>query len=283
MALIHMESLNMKMRLSFWPLLLGVVMFALPALAIPTITAPVNDRAGVLQPYEVERIAARIRDHQTRTTNQIALLVVRNLEGLPIEDYTLRVAREWGGGTRGASNGILVVFALDEHRSRIEVGPGLQAAVPDSVAGAILHSLRPQLRAAQYGDAFYSAVDTLVMRTGGVPGTYRPASRVTAPANSGLSDGEILAIILLVLLLVALMVYLIRRSDRSSHYGYGGGGYSGGGHGSTFVYLGGSGGGSSSSSSSSSSSDWGSSSSSNSSDYSGGGGSFDGGGSSDSW
>ncbi len=142
---------NMKMRLSFWTLILGAVMFALPANALPVITAPVNDYAGVLQPNEVERIASRIRDHQTRTTNQIALLVVRNLEGLPIEDYTLRVAREWGGGQRGHDNGILVVFAIDEHRSRIEVGPGLQAAVPDSAATAILHNRRSQLRAAQYG------------------------------------------------------------------------------------------------------------------------------------
>lgn len=277
----------MKMRLSFWSLILGVVMFALPAAAFPAITAPVNDYAGVLQPYEVERIAARIRDHQTRTTNQIALLVVRNLEGLPIEDYTLRVAREWGGGTEGVNNGILVVFAIDEHRSRIEVGPGLQGSVPDSVATAILHSVRPQLQAAAYGDAFYTTVDTLVLRTGGVPGTYHPAARVTAPANSGLSDGTILLFIILgAVLLIALVVYLIRRSDRSS-YGYSsgyGGGYSGSSN-NTFVYFGGGGGGSSSSSSSSSSSgssDWGSSSSS-SSDYSGGGGSFDGGGGSDSW
>lgn len=282
-----MESLNMKMRLSFWSLILGVVMFALPAAAFPAITAPVNDYAGVLQPYEVERIAARIRDHQTRTTNQIALLVVRNLEGLPIEDYTLRVAREWGGGQRGIDNGILVVFALDQHRSRIEVGPGLQGSVPDSVATAILHSVHPQLRAAAYGDAFYTTVDTLVLRTGGVPGTYRPAARVTAPADSGLSDGMILLIILGAVLLIALVVYLIRRSDRRSS-GYYGGGYSSGySSNSTFVYLGGGGGGSSGSSgggysSGGGSSDWGSSSSSNDSS-SGGGGSFDGGGGSDSW
>ena len=284
----------MKMRLSFWSLILGVVMFALPAAAFPAITAPVNDYAGVLQPYEVERIAARIRDHQTRTTNQIALLVVRNLEGLPIEDYTLRVAREWGGGQRGHDNGILVVFALDDHRSRIEVGPGLQAAVPDSVTVAILHSIRPQLRASAYGDAFYTTVDTLVLRTGGVPGTYRPAARVTAPADSGLSDGAIFLIILGAFLLIVLVVYLIRRSDRSSSGYYGGGyssGYGGGGgysSNSTFVYLGGGGGGSSGGGSSGGgssgggSSDWGSSSSSNDSS-SGGGGSFDGGGGSSDW
>ena len=94
----------MKMRLSLWSLILGVVMFALPALAIPRITTPVTDNAGVLQPYEVERIATRVTEHRARTGNQIALLVVHNLEGLPIEDYTLRVAREWGGGTDGPAS-----------------------------------------------------------------------------------------------------------------------------------------------------------------------------------
>ena len=288
----------MKMRLSLWPLILGLVMFTLPASAFPSITAPVTDNAGVLQPHEVERISARLREHQTRTTNQIALLVVRNLEGLPIEDYSVRVFREWGGGLRGRDNGILVVFALDEHRDRIEVGMGLQASVPDSVATAILHSLRPQLRSAQYGDAFYSAVDTLVMRTGGVASTIRPVMRVTPPTR-GMSDGTIILLILAGVFLIALVVYLIRRSDRRNYGDYGGGYRSPGYNGSyrspsyssssnTFVYVGGSSGGGSSSPSSSS--DWGGSSSSSdysggggSSDYSGGGGSSDGGGGSDSW
>lgn len=252
----------MNKLLSLWSIILGAVLFTLPALAIPTITTPVTDTARVLSYNEVERIASRIRDHQTRTGNQIALLVVPNLEGLPIEDYSLQVARQWGGGQRGVNNGILVVFAIDERRSRIEVGPGLQDRVPDSVAASILHSVRPELRAWRYGDAFYTTVNSLVLRTGG---SVSPAARVQARDED--NTGLIIFIILGGILLIVLIVYLIRRSDRGSY----GGGYSS----NTFIFW-------DSGSSGGSSSSWGSGGSSNS-DGGGGGGGFDGGGGSDSW
>ena len=253
----------MNMRWSISTFILGLVLCAFPVSALPRINAPVNDYAGVLQPYEVERIANRIRNHQARTSNQIALLVVHNLEGLPIEDYSIRVARDWGGGQAGVNNGILVIFALDEHRSRIEVGPGLQGQVPDSVASALLVSIRPQLRAAQYGDAFYSTVDTLVMRTGGVPDTafHRQAQ---PPPSQGISDDDIFVIILAIVVLAILLTILLSASNRR-----------GGGSSSTFFWFDGGG------SSGSSGGGWGGDS--NSGGYDGGGGGFDGGGGSGSW
>ena len=249
----------MKMRLSVMTLILGLVLYAVPALALPRINAPVNDYAGVLQPYEVERIANRIRGHQERTGNQIALLVVNGLEGLPIEDYSYQVARSWGGGQAGLNNGILVTFAVQDHRSRIEVGPGLQAQVPDSVASSLLISVRPQLRASQFGDAFYDVINTLVMRTGGVPDT---ASYRRPQVQTQDSDLVILwAIVVAVVLIIFLIILLAASSNRRRSGGS-----------STFIFW--DSGGSSGGSSGGGSNDGG---------FDGGGGGFDGGGGSGSW
>jgi uncharacterized protein len=249
----------------------------------------------VVTAEDTAALAATFNAHRTdATATTVALLVVRTTEGLPLEDFTHAVASAWsGGGAR--SRGALIVFVMDTHQSRIEVGRGLEAELTDIEARRILDGVRPLLRSGATSTAMRRVGEDVVAETGGVPSPRAPVTR-HAPAASTDDDTALylIAFVVGVGLIVGLLVwYVSRQRERRYSYGNGGwaSGYGGSSGGDTFLYVDNSsyygGGGSSSSSGRSSggySSSWSSdSTSTNSWISSDSGGSFDGGGGSSDW
>jgi uncharacterized protein len=256
------------------------------------ILRPVSDFAQVADERSVAVIEDALRTHQANTKTQIAILTLKSIDE-PIEDFTLRTATRWGGGERELDNGILVVFSIDQRRSRIEVGYGLESTVTDARAKAILDSLRPELVAGDYAAALAKVAKALIEATGGKADIVLPAERIirrpaprpaadftTEPSVRSNNDGLVfLAVIGFVFL--AIMFLIIMNPSGSSTLSSSGwsssSGSSSSSSSSSSLFS------SSRSSSSSSSFSSSSSSSSRSSSYSGGGGSFGGGGASSSW
>lgn len=155
-----------------WPVL---------TLAQPAITRPVTDEAGVLSDAEERAIAERLVRHRQQTGVQMAVLTVGSTFPDPIEDYALRAAERWGGGSEGRDDGILLVFAVKDRRSRLEVGYGLEPNIPDPSAKSMLDRVRPELKEGRYGDAVRAIVDGVVDRTREVrPDTRLPKRKPTA-------------------------------------------------------------------------------------------------------
>lgn len=146
-----------------------VLVLALPALASaqPAITRPVTDEAGVLSSEAVSAIEARLHAHRDAGHAQIALLIVRTMHGVPITDYAMRAAEAWGGGAGARDDGVLFVLAVADRDMRIEVGYGLEQAIPDAAAMRILDTLVPPMRAGRFDAAAWLVSDALVERTGG--------------------------------------------------------------------------------------------------------------------
>jgi uncharacterized protein len=94
-------------------------------------------------------------------------LIVRTTHGAPIADYALRAAEAWGGGARARDDGVLFVLAIADREMRIEVGYGLEGAIPDSVAMRILDTLVAPMRAGRFDAAVWTVTDALIARTGG--------------------------------------------------------------------------------------------------------------------
>ncbi len=80
------------------------------------------------------------------TGAQMALVTIPSLEGEPIEDVANTIFRAWGVGQKGKNEGILLLLAIDDRRSRLEVGYGLEPILPDGLDGSILREMRPALR-----------------------------------------------------------------------------------------------------------------------------------------
>lgn len=162
------------------------LMLALVA-ATPTIDRPVNDLTGLLEEPEIAAIEAQLRQHRKETGVQMAVLVVGSTGGRPIEWYSLDVATQWAGGQRGQDDGVLFTLAVRDRRMRLEVGYGLEPSIPDREARRIIDSIKPELRAEQYGLGVARVVAAVMERTRDIdPSTgksrWRPPLGTAMPA-----------------------------------------------------------------------------------------------------
>ena len=117
----------------------------------------VSDFAGVIDAASRRQLESYLAAVERQTGAQIALVTVRSLDGDPIEDAANTLFRAWGIGQKGRNDGVLLLLAIQERRSRLEVGYEIEPLVPDSFAGQILDEMRPALRQQQYGEAMLAA------------------------------------------------------------------------------------------------------------------------------
>ena len=118
---------------------------------IPEPRGWVTDLAGVLPVEQADRIARMLAAHERETSHEFALLTVEDLRGEEIESFSMRVANAWGVGKVDASNGLLVVLAIQERETRIEVADGLVGLISDDLARKILaRDMTPAFRAGRF-------------------------------------------------------------------------------------------------------------------------------------
>ena len=128
----------------------------------PDFSAPVVDAAGVV-PDDVERqLNTALLDYQRRSGNQVAVAVVRTTGRTSLEDYTIDLAREWGVGTEGVDNGVLLLVAHGDRKVRIEVGRGLEGTLTDLESGRIIRQrLVPLLAQGDVGGALVQGTSAI--------------------------------------------------------------------------------------------------------------------------
>jgi len=150
---------------------------ASPAVAqpeVPELTGRVVDRAGLLSPATERALTEQLAAHEEATGNQVAVLTIESLQGRPIEEYSLQVARTWGLGQEEFDNGVLLLIAEQDREMRIEVGYGLEGALPDVVASRIIrYELRPAFRQGDFDGGVQAGVSAILSS---IAGTYEPPS-----------------------------------------------------------------------------------------------------------
>src|SRR5882757_433498 len=111
----------------------------------------VNDAAGVLSPEQVEILEHKLVALDDSSSNQIAVVLIKTLGDYAIEDYATKLFREWGIGNKKTNNGVLIIAAIDDRKVWIEVGYGLEGAIPDITANHIIENdLTPNFRSNDY-------------------------------------------------------------------------------------------------------------------------------------
>ena len=144
-------------------MLSSVVVFlcaAGPALAgeVPKPTAPVADYAAVIPPQIEQQLNAHLAELERKTTAQLWVLTVNTTGGVPIEEFALDLAEKWGIGQRGKDNGALIVVAVADRKYRIEVGYGLEGALPDAYCANVARAyFVPYFKRGRYGEGLYLA------------------------------------------------------------------------------------------------------------------------------
>lgn len=288
----HLNRWGAQLHAMAVALLAGIWLLCLPGMApaqnvaapvpgfaaVPPLTAPVTDTAGMLTAAQRDALNNVLRDYEARTGSQIAVLLVPSTAPEAIEQYGIRVAEAWRIGRKGIDDGAILIVAKDNppalRRLRIEAGRGVQGSLTDAQSKRILQDvIAPHFRQNDfYGGltAGVSAITALLDRE------QFPAPE---PRNASVSEGAggigWLPLLLFALFVLVPMLSGGRRSHAMRHGGWGrsagvilgsaigssigssmgrGGGFGGGGFGG-----GGFGG------------------------FSGGGGTFDGGGASGDW
>jgi uncharacterized protein len=128
-------------------------------------TARLNDYASLLTPAERERLEALLTERERATGTQMAIAVFRSLEGESLEDVASALFQKWRLGRKSLDNGVLLVVFVQDRKLRIEVGYGLEAALPDAVAGQIIRdAIAPRFREQRYAAGLEAAVTAVYGR-----------------------------------------------------------------------------------------------------------------------
>jgi uncharacterized protein len=98
---------------------------------IPTLSSPVVDQANFLNEREKSDLSQLAYEIYTHQGPQITILTIPDLQGFPIEDFSIRVAEKWQLGSKEKDNGLLIVISKAERQMRIEVGNGIEGEVTD--------------------------------------------------------------------------------------------------------------------------------------------------------
>lgn len=226
----------------------AVVAATAPAESTPLPAKPADyvlDEAGVFSPGQRETLARTLEQYERETSNQIVVAVMPRVpEDYVMEDFTQRTAEAWGAGQKDRDNG-LVLFVFPESRQmRIEVGYGLEGAVPDGLANIIIQDeIVPSFRAGDMAGGIERGAEALMAASKGeYTGTERTVAEGQAEANEAIFHLIIFAIFLIFIILHIRQAQkrggrVYQPSGRrdvwfpSSGTGLGGGGFSGGGGG----------------------------------------------------
>src|SRR5918992_2424486 len=142
----------MRRALAVLPLLCGLFLLAIAVVPaaepeFAPLTGRVNDHAGLLSERDERELDAALARFETETTNQLVVVSLESLQGLPIAEYGYQLGRHWGIGQEGKDNGALLIVAPQEREVRIEVGYGLEGELTDARSRTIIEtSILPHFR-----------------------------------------------------------------------------------------------------------------------------------------
>jgi uncharacterized protein len=164
---------------------LAMILGAAPAWAldVPPLTGRVVDLAHVLPADAAASLTGDLDAHETKTSNQVAVLILPSLEGEPIEPFSHRVATTWKLGQKGTDNGVLLLIALRERKVRIEVGYGLEGTLTDLRSAHIIRNeIVPRFRAGDRPAGITAGVHGIL---GTIEGSYKAEEAPPAHVRSG--------------------------------------------------------------------------------------------------
>lgn len=237
-----------------------LVSYCYSQIEFPILKNYANDQTNTLNSSELNTLNSILKSFDDSTSNQIVFLMINTLDGYPLENYTYETAAKNKIGSQKNNNGVLFFVAKDDRKMRIEVGYGLEGALPDAMASSILRNeVRPYFKQGDYFAGVSAGIESIVKAT---KGEYKAGKKSIKDTAKSFSIIFIIAIFIIISLigrkggrggggglLPLLILSSMGSGNRGSWGGSSGGGFGGGGFGG----------------------------------FSGGGGSFGGGGASGSW
>jgi uncharacterized protein len=148
--------------------------------AVPQLTARVTDLTGTLTPDQASALEAKLAAFEQAKGSQVAVLIVPTTQPEDIAQYSIRVVDQWQLGRKKVEDGVLLLVAKDDRRVRIEVGYGLEGALPDATANRIIQQdIAPAFKRGDFYGGVNTGVDR-IMRV--IEGEPLPEPEISPPA-----------------------------------------------------------------------------------------------------
>lgn len=248
-----MKSLTKFGIASLLVLFLTVVVHA-EAVAQLRPTGYVNDFAHVLDQNTFAQMEGVCLQIDQKAHAQIAVVTINSLDGADVESYAVDLFKSWGIGSKATNRGVLILYAIKDHRARVEVGYGLEPILPDGKVGGFQREAIPLMQSGNYSAALLQVTNRVagvIAQDAGIQIPNVPApTPIRAPPQAGgqhISLGGIIVFVVILLIVLCtplrgLLFWLLLSQISGGRSGgdWGGGGFGGGGGG-----FGGFGGGSS--------------------------------------
>ena len=192
---------TMKKLLFIFCCILSITSFAQDVLPKPNPPRLVTDKAGALSPEQVEILEHKLVALDDSTSNQIAVVLIKSLGDYGIEEYATKLFREWGIGNKKTNNGVLLIAAIDDRKVRIEVGYGLEGAIPDIIANDIIRNdIAPNFKQGDYYRGIDEATDAL---SKAAAGEYKIKKQ---KASNGKGNGSAVGFVLIIIVVIIVLI-----------------------------------------------------------------------------
>jgi uncharacterized protein len=175
-------------------------------LAVPALTSPVMDEAGLLSEGDKKALSDYAYEIYTHGGPQIQVFIVNDLQGHAIEDFSIKVAEKWQLGTKEKDNGLLILISKADRKVRIEVGNGIEGEITDYdsnqyISKILVPSFREQAYAAGLQAVMSQVATKFNIKTEGK--TPQFVRRRPRPSHVSGPFGKVLPIFLVVVVLCA--------------------------------------------------------------------------------
>ncbi len=219
-------------------IVLALLFFAISNISaqpkIPELKQYATDFTNTISSSQLSQLSQELKKFDDATSNQIILLVIPTLEGYPLEMYANEVAEKNRIGTKENDNGILFLVVKNDRKMRIEVGYGLEGALPDALASSIIRNeVTPYFKRDDYTSGVIAGLSAIISAT---KGEYTNNRKQRSNDEDGGFPWGFLVFILIFLVFgrnrgglgTLLLLGALGGGGRSSG-GFGGGGFGGGG------------------------------------------------------
>ncbi len=203
-----------------WSFLLASGLYGLD---VPSYASPATDLADLLSAEELRVLNQKLLDYRSQSGHEIAVLIIPTLADEALEDYAHKVFNKWGVGKGARDNGVLFLMALQEKKTRIEVGYGLEGDLTDAESGRLVGRNSPMadhFRSQDWSGGIEAVVDGIITAIGG---EYTEPQREDEGAR--FPFGILIFILFILMIIIGKIVDAVRgkSSFRGGGWGTGGG------------------------------------------------------------
>lgn len=197
-----------------------------------------NDYAHVVSPATAAELNRQLEQFERDTSGQILVVVYPKMQSdSSIEDYTVRVAQSWGVGQKNKNNGAVLFVFIQDRKMYIQVGYGLEGALPDALAKRIIENeIKPYFHNGDFDSGLRAGVAAILQAT---KGEYKGTGRTVADRSHGYRSPPSVGIIgfFVALVIFSMFIRFLRyttggtmysRAGRAISYGIMSGMFSGG-------------------------------------------------------